>query len=71
MNHAREPVPLEQLEQRFTIGQIDFVEFEPVVILQDGEPRFLQGRIVVRVHVVEADDRYAPAAAAAARHESR
>ena len=56
MNHMCKPVPLEQREQRFTIGEIDLLEFEPVVVLQDGEPRVLQGRIVVGVQIVEADD---------------
>ena len=56
MDHAREPLPGEHIEQVLAIGKIDLFEPELLVVLQNGEPRLLQGGIVVRVHAVEADN---------------
>ena len=56
MDHAREPLPGEHIEQVLAIGNIDLFEPERLVVLQNGEPRLLQGGIVVRVHAVEADN---------------
>ncbi len=56
MNHARKPLLGEQTRQTVTIAEVDLRELESVVVLKQGEARFLQGGIVVGVHVVETDN---------------
>jgi hypothetical protein len=57
MDHPCEPMPAKHVEQALAIGQVGLLERELVVVLQDGEPRLLQRRIIVGIHVVEPDDR--------------
>jgi hypothetical protein len=59
MNHARELVPREQIEQPRAFSQVGFFEREPLVVPQHRQPRLLQRRVVVAVDAVEPDHRAA------------
>src|SRR5450756_257612 len=56
MHHRRETVLGKQTSNRRTVGEIELHETKARMLAQDVEPRLLQGRIVIAVEVVQADD---------------
>jgi hypothetical protein len=55
MNDTREAMLREQRSGFFAIGKIEPDEFECRIVCKTLKPRFLQSRIVVSRHIVDAD----------------
>jgi hypothetical protein len=56
MYNVRKAELLEQVRHPAAVGKVQFHEPKPTRLRKLGTPRFLQNRVIVAVHVVEADN---------------